>query len=176
MKKKFLFFLLPAFILMLLSANSFADNNKPVFSKSDIEKIADKFVHNNVNIEDPAIVDVDNDGVFDILAFNHGDVAYYRNNGTNDAPNFVLINEHYDKYKAPAIINGMPMPVFFADKDGDGDLDMFAIKEKGYDKETKKNEYRVLYSSNALDLDTGTLITIILVLVVVILLLAILGK
>lgn len=176
MKTKFLFYLLLIFALFLISSNSFADNKRPVFSKSDIEKIADKFVHNNVNIEDPAIVDINNDGIFDILAFHHGEVAYYRNNGTNDAPVFVLINEHYDKYKAPAIINGLPMPVFFADKDGDGDLDMFAVKEKGFNKETQKNEYRVLYSSNAFDLDTGTLITIILVLVVLILLLALLGK
>lgn len=176
MKKIFLFCLLLTLALLLISNNSFADNKRPVFSKADIEKIADKFVHNNVNVEDPAIVDVDGDGIFDILSFKHGDVAYYRNNGTNDAPDFILINAHYDKYKAPAIINGMPMPVFFADKDGDGDLDMFAVKEKGFNKETQKNEYRVLYSSNAFDLDTGTLITIILVLVVLILLLALLGK
>jgi hypothetical protein len=175
MKKNFLYFLLLTFALLLISNNSFADSKRPVFSKSDISKIADKFVHNNVNIEDPAIVDVDGDGVFDILAFKHGDVAYYRNNGTNDAPDFVLITEHYDKYKAPAIINGMPMPVFFADEDGDGDLDMFAIKDKGYNKETKQNEYRVLLASNAFDLDTGTLITIILVLVVIVLVIAILG-
>ena len=87
---------------------------------------------------------------------------------------FVLRNEHFDKYNGTTFIqNGLPIPVFFADMDGDGDLDMFAVKSIGFNSETKKNEYRVLEAENYLDLDTGTLITIILVLVIVILVLAI---
>jgi hypothetical protein len=162
--------------ILFLNSPTFADTNRPTFSKQQIEKITDAYIHNNLNIEDPVFADVDNDGVFDILYFNDGNVEYYRNTGTLEKPYFVLANKHYDKYRMPGIIGGMPLPVFFADADGDGDLDMYAVKEKGYDKDTKKNEYRVLYASNALDLDTGTLITIILVLVIVILLLAILGK
>ena len=95
-----------------------ADENNPskIYSKVDIEKISDLYVHNNLKIENPAIVDVD----------------------------------------------------------GDGDLDMFAVKDKGYNKLTRQNEYNVYTAENALDLDTGTLITIILVLVIVLLVLAIL--
>lgn len=169
-------FLLIIAAILFLSALSLADNKKPTFSKEQIEKITDVYIHNNLNIKDPAFVDVDNDGDFDILYFNDGNVEYYKNIGTLEQPVFVLENKHYDKYNVPFIINGMPMPVFFADKDGDNDLDMFAVKEKGFDKEQKKNEYRVLYAENALDLDTGTLITIILVLVIVVLVIAILGK
>ncbi|RPI18938.1 MAG: VCBS repeat-containing protein [Ignavibacteriae bacterium] len=175
MNTKLNLFLLIIAIIFFNSA-ALADNNKPLFTKAAIEKLSDSYVHNNLNIKDPAFVDVDKDGDFDILYFNKGNVEYYKNTGTLEQPVFVLENKHYDKYNVPAILNGLPMPVFFADKDGDGDLDMFAVKEKGYDKDTKKNEYRVLYSENALDLDTGTLITIILVLVIVVLVIAILGK
>ena len=88
---------------------------------------------------------------------------------------FVLENKHYDSYtEASFLKTGMPMPVFFADKDGDGDLDLFAVKDMGFNTVTQQNEYKVYAEENAFDLDTGTLITIILVLVIVILLLAIL--
>lgn len=168
--------LLIAAAILFFNTVSFADNNLPTFSKEQIEKLADAYIHNNLNIKNPVFVDVDKDGIFDILSFKDGNVEYYKNTGTLEKPFFVLVNKNYDKYNVPAIIHGMPMPIFFADKNGDGKLDMFAIKEKGYDKDTKKNEYRVLYAENALDMDTGTLITIILVLVIVILLLAILGR
>lgn len=163
--------------LSILSANLKADGNNPskIFTKEEIKKLAGLYIHNNAGIENPAIVDIDGDGNFDILKFNDGNVEYYRNTGTLDKPNFVLENKNYDSYKEASFLKtGMPMPIFFADKDGDGDLDMFAVKEKGYNTLTQKNEYRVYASENALDLDTATLITIILVLVIVLLLLAIL--
>ena len=55
---------------------------KKVFSVDDIKGLADKYVNNNLNIKNPAIVDVDGDGIFDILVFNDGNVEYYRNTGT----------------------------------------------------------------------------------------------
>ena len=145
------------------------------FSKKDIQNLAYAYVHNNLHIENPAIVDVDGDGLFDLLKFNDGNVEFYKNTGTLDKPLFVLENKHYDSYtEASFLKTGMPMPVFFADKDGDGDLDLFAVKDMGFNTVTQQNEYKVYAEENAFDLDTGTLITIILVLVIVILLLAIL--
>jgi hypothetical protein len=145
------------------------------YSKYDIQKLAGAYVHNNLNVQDPAIVDVDGDGLFDLLKFNNGNVEYYKNIGTLDKPEFVLENKHYDSYKEASFLkSGMPMPVFFADKDGDGDLDMFAVKDMGFNTHSQTNEYKVYTAENAFDLDTGTLITIILVLVIVLLLLAIL--
>lgn len=145
------------------------------FSRNDIQKLAGAYVNNNLHIKNPAIVDVNGDGLFDILKFNDGNVAYYRNTGTVDKPEFVLENRHYDSYKEASFLKtGMPMPVFFADKDGDGDLDLFTVKDMGFNTLTQQNEYNVYTAENALDLDTGTLITIILVLVIVLLLLAIL--
>lgn len=174
-------------IVLLLSFYSVSatgvDNNKPngtskrIFTKSDIEKIADAYVNNNLHKENPVFADVDNDGIFDMLVFNKGIVEYYRNTGTVESPFFVLVNDHYDKYEVPKVLKtGMPMPIFFADATGNGKLDMFAVKQLDFNRETQKYDYRVMYSENVLGLDTGTLITIILVLVIVILLLAILGR
>lgn len=172
---KYIIFILTFSVLFVF--NSRADENKvqKTFSKDDIKKLAYAYVHNNVNVENPAIVDVDKDGKFDLLKFNDGNVEYYRNIGTLEEPKFVLENKHYDKYtEASFLKTGMPMPIFFADKDGDGDLDMFAVRETGFNTLTQQNEYKVYTAENSMDLDTGTLITIILVLVIVLLLLAIL--
>jgi len=175
---KYLIFML--ILSSLLTSNLKADENNPakisgVFSKEEIKKLSDFYVNNNVKIDNPAIVDIDRDGDFDLLKFNDGNVEYYKNTGSLEKPNFVLENKNYDSYKEASFLKtGMPMPVFFADNDGDGDLDMFAVKDKGYNSLTRQNEYKVYTAENSLDLDTGTLITIILVLVIVLLLLAIL--
>ena len=109
-----------------------------------------------------------------MLVFNNGVVEYYKNTGTLEEPFFVLENPHYDKYESPAILKtGMPMPVFFADAKGNGKMDIFGVKELGFNEQTNKYDYRILHAENSLDLDTGTLITIILVLVIVLLVLAI---
>jgi hypothetical protein len=168
----FLFFIISSSLL------AYSDNPAPVkkiFSQEDIKKLADKYINNNLSLKNPAIVDVDGDGIFDILIFNDGNVEYYRNTGTLEEPLFVPENMHYDKYSTAFFLKvTLPYPIFFADKDGDGKPDMFAVTDKSYDPVQQKIEYKVLYSKNSLDLDTGTLITIILVLVVVVLLIAIL--
>ena len=146
------------------------------FSNNDIKKLAGKYIENNLNVSNPAFVDEDGDGDFDLLSFDKGNVALYRNTGTLENPSFVLENKNYEKYvNASPFISGFPVPLFFADSDGDGDLDMFTVKDKGIDEETGTRQYRVLHAENALNLDTGTLITIILVLVIVLLVLAILN-
>ncbi len=164
---------------IVFTAFSYANSGNPapvkkVFSVEDIQKIADKYINNNLNLKNPAIVDVDGDGAFDILIFEDGNVAYYRNTGTSDDPFFVPENMHYDKYSSAFFLKTtIPYPVFFADKNGDGKLDLFAVTDKVYDPALNQYEYKVLYSENAMGLDTGTLITIILVLVIVLLVLAI---
>lgn len=171
--KNILKVLLVSFVLLLSSHSSIFANGS-VFSNKDIEKIADGYVNNNLGLKNPAIVDVDKDGKFDILMFNDGNVEYYRNTGTLEKPFFVLENKHYDHYSVASFFNvHFPYPVFFADKDGDGDLDMFAVKGSNFNKVTMQEEYNVSSAENTMDLDTGTLITIILVLVIVLLVLAI---
>jgi len=172
---KYIIYILTLLTLLASNLKADGDSGSRVFTKEEIKKLSDLYVHNNLNIENPAIVDVDGDGNFDLLKFNNGNVEYYRNTGTLEKPNFVPENKNYDSYKEASFLKtGMPMPVFFADKDGDGDLDMFAVNEKGFNTLTQQNEYKIYTSENALDLDTGTLITIILILVIVLLVLMIL--
>jgi hypothetical protein len=144
------------------------------FSREDIRKLAPVYINNNLNIENPAIADVEGDGDFDILRFNKGTIEFYENAGSLDNPFFIIKDKNFDSYSMAVMLDsGMPLPVFFADSDGDGDLDLFAVKGSGYNTDKKMNEYRILYSENYLDIDTATLITIILVLVIVLLVLAI---
>jgi hypothetical protein len=170
-------------LIFAFSSITRADNDNPInptkkvikiFTKEDISKLADAYVNNNMHIENAAFVDVDKDGIFDMLVFNKGNVEYYRNIGTLESPNFVLENSHYDKYETPSLIKiGMPMPIFFADAKGNGKLDMFAIKKLDFNSQTNKYDYRVLHAEDIFGLDTPLLITIILVLVIIILVIAI---
>lgn len=169
MKK--IFFLL--FTIFFLNLNLTAAPR--TFSKEDILKLTDAYVNNNLHVKNPAIIDVNGDGKFDILSFKDGNVEYYENIGTSEEPFFILKNKNFDSYKTAFFSSGgLPMPIFFADADGDGDMDLFAVKETGYNTTTNKNDYRILYSANSLDIDTATLVTIILILVIVLLVLAIL--
>lgn len=155
------------------SDNPFAE--RKLFTRSEIYNLAPVYLTGNIVSSRPALIDVDADGDFDMLVFKDGNIEYYKNIGSLEKPEFVLENKNYDHYEVtPFISEGLPLPIFFADSDGDGDLDMFAVKDKGYNTESKKNEYRVLYAENAFDIDTGTLITIILILVIVLLVLMIL--
>ncbi len=168
------------FVLLLLPAINLYSSEDPVtplkvFTNSDIQKLAGVYVENNLGLKNPAIVDVDMDGDFDILIFNDGNVEYYKNTGTMEKPFFVPENMKYDKYNSASIIDlSLPYPVFFADKNGDSSPDMFVIKDKIYDTQQQKTEYKVLYAENVLGLDTGVLITIVLVLLIIVLVLAIL--
>lgn len=169
-----------AFFSLSITQISLADGDPPAklktYSKADIQKIAEKFVNNNLKINEPAIVDVNGDDKFDILNFtDEGNVEYYRNTGTNEEPVFVLEDAKYGEVGAyNAFFDGMPVPVFFADADGDNDVDLFAIMDKNYDKKTGTTLYDVKELENSMMLDHYTLITIILVLAVIVLLIIIL--
>lgn len=165
-------------LVVIMFSNSFADDSPTklkTYKKHDIEKIAEKYVNNNLKINDPAIVDVDNDGNFDILNFTEeGNVEFYRNTGTHEEPVFVLENAKYGEVGAyNSFFDGMPVPVFFADADGDNDLDLFAIMDKEFDKKTNTTNYDVQELENTMALDHYTLITIILILAIVVLLIII---
>lgn len=159
----------------LYSSDEPAPVNK-VFTKSEIKKIANVYVENNLGLKNPAIVDIDKDGDFDILIFNDGNVEYYKNTGTLEKPFFIPENMHYDKYTNTTLFIDIALsnPVFFADKNGDASPDMFVIKDKMYDPQMQTNTYNVVYAENVLGLDTGVLITIVLVLLIIVLVLAIL--
>ncbi|MEP7145922.1 MAG: VCBS repeat-containing protein [bacterium] len=149
---------------------------KKTFSKKDILSLAEQYVLNNAGVKNPVIVDVDNDGKFDILNFTaKGNVEYYKNTGSLEQPVFALVDKNYDNYEINSFLpNKIMMPVFFADKDGDNDVDVFGIVPDGYNSQTHKVKYKTVYIENTMDLDNYTLITIVLVLLIVALLLVIL--
>ncbi len=144
------------------------------FSKDEIKKLSGKYLEGKLDFENPVMVDVDKDGDFDALKFEDGNVAYYKNVSTLDNPSFILENANYEKYENAFFIDTkIPYPIFFADSDGDGDMDMFVVNDKVFNNQQQKFEYKVASAENSADLSTGTLITIILVLVIVLLVLAI---
>lgn len=169
-----LFLILLAPGIKLLSSEN-PETPKKVFTNEDIQKLADAYVNNNLGLKNPAIVDVDGDGDFDILIFKDGNVEYYKNTGTLEKPFFISENMKYDKYTSASFIDiALPYPVFFADKNGDSRPDMFVIKDKVNDTRQQKSEYKVLYAQNVLGLDTGVLVTIVLVLLIIVLVIIIL--
>lgn len=145
-------------------------STQKVFTNRDIKTLADAYVENNLGLKNPAIVDVDLDGDFDILIFKDGNVEYYKNTGTLDKPFFIPENMKYDKFTTTSFVEvALPYPVFFADKNGDSNVDMFVIKDKIFDSKQQKYEYEVYYAENGLDISTGMLITIVLVLLIIVL-------
>lgn len=173
MKNSVFFFLIC--VVMLASGTKVMSSEDPVthktvFTTGEIKQLADVYVRNNLGLKNPAIIDIDLDGDFDILMFNDGKVEYYKNTGTLYNPFFVPENMNYDTYSSATIVEiALPYPVFFADKNGDSNVDMFVVKDKMYNSGTQQNEYSVLYAENSLDISTGMLVTIVLVLLIIVL-------
>jgi hypothetical protein len=161
--------------ILLLNINLTADIPQRIFSKAEIEKLSGAYLDSKLGFDNPVMADIDKDGDFDALKFDNGNVEYYKNTGTLESPVFVLENRNYESYDRALLVDfKMPYPMFFADMDGDGDMDMFVIKDKVFNRSQKKYDYNAAVSENAFGLDTGTLITIILILVIILLVLAIL--
>lgn len=163
-------------MLLFLILLSDGISRERVYSVDEIKKLSHLYVNNNLGIRNPVVVDVDNDGDFDILKFTRkGNVDYYNNIGTVDNPEFELAKKNFDKYEIHSLLKGgIPMTVFFADNDGDGDKDIFGVYKDGFDVKSGIQKYNVTYAENSFELDHYTLITIILVLLIVVLLIAIL--
>ena len=162
-------------LILLLSFYVKADIPQKTFSKEEIGKLSGAYLDNMPGFDNPVMADVDKDGDFDVLKFDDGNVEYYKNTGTLEAPVFILENRNYESYDQALLVDvKIPFPIFFADMDNDGDMDLFVIKDKVYNKNQNRYDYKAAVSENVLGLDTGTLVTIILVLVIVILVLAIL--
>lgn len=160
--------------LFLFSFNLYAGDINKVWDKNEINRIADDFVFNSLKISNPIIVDENNDGNFDILNIEEsGEIRAYINSGSNEAPVFNKNDFKTFETELSSLVKSMPMPVFFADNDGDKDVDMFAVNDIKYNSETRQFDKQILELENTMDLDHYTLITIVLVLIIVILIIAI---
>lgn len=105
-------------------------NSEPVFELITQNFLQDQMVDNGKSSV-PIFVDVNNDGLTDLLIANHFNfneignssrVNYYRNVGTQENPIFDLTNQDWNGFS----ISGHPTRIIptFGDLDGDGDLDM----------------------------------------------------
>jgi hypothetical protein len=98
-----------------------------------------------------------------------------KNTGTLNDPAFELENKNYSEYEIHSIVDiVIPVPLFFADNDGDGDLDIFAISQNSPVESNNFQRYKTTTVNNVFGLDHFALITIILVLIIILLLIAIL--
>ncbi|MFQ6092872.1 MAG: FG-GAP-like repeat-containing protein [bacterium] len=84
--------------------------------------VVDNFASVDVGSENgPSFVDIDGDGDMDLfMGSRDGDLYFYRNEGTSNSPNFVLVSENFESIH----VDQTSVPSF-ADIDGDGDLDLF---------------------------------------------------
>ncbi|MDQ3021146.1 MAG: hypothetical protein M3R36_11345 [Bacteroidota bacterium] len=147
---------------------------KETFTKKDILNIADAYINNNVDIKNPVIVDVNKDGIFDILNFtSKGNVEYYKNTGSLETPFFILEDKKFDDYEVNSYLPRVRLPVFFADKDGDKDVDVFGIIKDGYNSKTLEQQYKIVYVENTMFIDNYALITVVLILLIIVLLIVI---
>jgi len=162
-------------IAVFINLNIFSDNHKTDYTKKDIKNLAPAYLENKLPFGNPVFIDIDKDGDFDALKFDDGNVEYYKNTGSLENPEFVLENKHFDTYTNVFFIDvKISEPIFFADMDSDNDMDLFVVKDKEYNIDRQKTDYKIASAENVLGLDNGTLITIILVLIIVVLVLAIL--
>ncbi|RFC54453.1 T9SS type A sorting domain-containing protein [Brumimicrobium aurantiacum] len=103
----------------------------PVFSFVENDFLQSEMIENGKGAI-PVLVDVNNDGLIDLLVANHfnfdevagnySKIQFYQNVGTNQEPSFRLMNENWENFKNSGF-SGRVSPSF-GDLDGDGDYDM----------------------------------------------------
>ncbi len=70
----------------------------------------------------PTLIDLDSDGLLDLVIGGFNGLRYYKNTGTASSPEFISVDTVFTEVNA--LIGTDPKPAF-VDIDGDGDLDLY---------------------------------------------------
>ncbi|MBW7867325.1 MAG: T9SS type A sorting domain-containing protein [Brumimicrobium sp.] len=113
-------------------------NQVPDFSFQQIDFLQDEMIENGKG-SIPILVDLDNDGLLDLLVSNNyeyidlGDrttkIQYYKNTGTSTTPEYTLLNEDWLDFSTSGY--GLRLIPTFGDLNGDGNNEMILGGEDG---------------------------------------------
>ncbi len=119
--------------------NNLANDCNPNFHRTNTRFLVDQMIEVGTSAR-PAFLDVDADGLMDMLVANHqyynntnpqnsySRIAYFRNTGTAKYPMFTLITTDFANCSNLGVLGLHPT---FGDIDADGDLDMFSGNADG---------------------------------------------
>ncbi|UXX77924.1 FG-GAP-like repeat-containing protein [Reichenbachiella carrageenanivorans] len=104
----------------------------PAFEEQTGENNPFDGISTDYDYSNPALVDIDADGDFDLFIGDYyGYIYYYKNTGTASAPAFEAQTGGASPFGSDSIVDGYATPTF-VDIDNDGDFDMVSGNEEEY--------------------------------------------
>ncbi len=125
-------------VSLLLTSNSSSGGMNPAVQTAEVRwrkeykaiidgRVVDCAFSGGTEFCKPTFVDIDGDDDLDMFTgAEDGRISFFRNDGTNDQPQWSFVSDSYD-----SIDVGEKSAPFFADIDDDGDFDLFVGNDQG---------------------------------------------